>query len=233
MKLKDVKTGMKVVANKYYGFRCIQVGDIGEIKKLKDDEMVGVRFDRFNKGKPADCGFIDYIPVNIIEPYIEKKKTNKQNIQLIFNGTTTIAIAKNETGKYTKGVAKLHHEDIYDKLEGIRIAVGRALGLDVELPKEKTIEDFSNEELLKEIEKRIKPKYSNFNNKLLKIGKVKCKDKHSDNLTFGKEYIVIGRHIAKSQIKPCNSYEVYTIVDDTGNQSNEPSCLFDIVYYCI
>lgn len=167
MKLEDVKIGMKVIMKQNYDF-SVRKNEIGTVIDFIDSSItpVAIQFDNFNENRHV-CGFAKrvckdgygyYVPANIIEPYIEKKrksKTDKQNLELIFNGTMTIALLKGESRIYSKGVAKLHHADTYNQLEGIRVAVGRALGLEVDFPKEKTLNDFTNEELLKELEKRM------------------------------------------------------------------------------
>lgn len=164
MKFEDVKIGMKVVPHSktVAGYNDLQNSCEWKRSIKKGQQFLYVaRMDmgRIILSETDDTIEGDYFLASDFEPYIEKKqksKTEKQNIELIFNGTTTIALLKGDDGKYYKGIAKLHHEDIYDKLTGIRIAVSRAL--EVELPKEKTLSDFTNEELLKELEKRMKPK---------------------------------------------------------------------------
>ncbi|CAI3617628.1 hypothetical protein [Clostridium neonatale] len=56
--------------------------------------------------------------------------------------------------------------------------------------------------------------------------KVKCIDEECTNLTFRKEYEVIEKRKEKSNMKPYEDYLVYLIIDDTGNKSVEPCCLF-------
>lgn len=60
--------------------------------------------------------------------------------------------------------------------------------------------------------------------------KVKCIDKECTNLTFGKKYEVIKTWEEKSRINPQDSYRVYLVIDDTGNESVEPICLFETMY---
>lgn len=162
MRLEDVKIGMKVVPHSK-SVNCGLFSTFKESRQINKMKDAGQKFLYVNKILHDNAISLatelnvsgDMFLASDFEPYIEK--TNKQTIELIFNGTTTIALLKGETGIYTKGIARLHHEDTYDKLEGIRIAVGRALGLDIELPKEKTIEDFSDEELLDGLKKRLLP----------------------------------------------------------------------------
>jgi len=164
MKLKDVKIGMKVIPHsKNAGEKDLNQSSVWRRVKLNKQPFLYVTGLEgmtvlLNSEYIKNNG--DYFLASDFKPYIEKteSKTNRQTIDLIFNGTTTIALLKDKKGKYTKAIAKLHHEDTYNQLEGIRVAVGRALGLEVDFPKEKTLSDFTNEELLKELEKRMKPK---------------------------------------------------------------------------
>jgi len=57
--------------------------------------------------------------------------------------------------------------------------------------------------------------------------KVKCICSDCDNLTFKKEYKVLKSWVEKSKLKPYESYAVYLIIDDFGNKSVEPCCLFN------
>lgn len=57
--------------------------------------------------------------------------------------------------------------------------------------------------------------------------KVKCTDAECTNLTYKKEYQVLNKWKEKSRIKPYEPYDVYLVIDDTGNESVEPSCLFE------
>lgn len=85
------------------------------------------------------------------------EQTNgSMNIRIIFNGKTTVAKVGNKTG-----VTICHPEDNYDRNEGIRIAVERALGVEPKyemkvIDNTKYLEDYSLEELLKEVSKRVK-----------------------------------------------------------------------------
>lgn len=76
-------------------------------------------------------------------------------IRISFNGTATIAKIGDK-----QGIALCNTDDEFNEKEGIRIAVCRALGVDpfkIEEPeKEKTIADYSLEELVKELATRIK-----------------------------------------------------------------------------
>lgn len=82
-------------------------------------------------------------------------KPKNTRIRLSFNGTATIAKIGDK-----QGIALCNTDDKFNESEGIRIAVCRALGLDpfkVEEPeKEKTIAEYSLEELVKELATRIK-----------------------------------------------------------------------------
>ena len=57
--------------------------------------------------------------------------------------------------------------------------------------------------------------------------KVICTDAECTNLTYKKEYEVLNKWKQKSKIKPYESYDVYLVIDDMGNESAEPSCLFE------
>lgn len=85
-----------------------------------------------------------------------KPKTQKEALELIFNGTDTIAILKQKDGKYKKGISKLHPLDTYNKTEGIKVAVAKALGEDIQ--ENKKLSDYTIEELTQEINKRFKNK---------------------------------------------------------------------------
>lgn len=88
-----------------------------------------------------------FTTVNII-PKLDPKK-----IKLTFEGLKTIATLGD-----LKGVAKCNPYELetYDKNEGIRIAVSRLCGVDpFKKAKTKTIKDFSTEELLNEMLKRV------------------------------------------------------------------------------
>lgn len=66
--------------------------------------------------------------------------------------------------------------------------------------------------------------------KLTEKIKARCKDKESGNLTFGKEYGVLGKwQEDNNQMKPYGPYWVCLIIDDTGNKSVEPCCIFEEV----
>jgi hypothetical protein len=56
--------------------------------------------------------------------------------------------------------------------------------------------------------------------------KVICTDAECMNLTLKKEYEVLNEWKERGRIKPYEPYDVYLIIDDTGNESVEPSCLF-------
>jgi hypothetical protein len=56
--------------------------------------------------------------------------------------------------------------------------------------------------------------------------KVRCIDEECNNLTFDKEYEVLDTWKEISRLKPYSIYDVYLVIDDTGNKSVEPCCLF-------
>jgi hypothetical protein len=58
------------------------------------------------------------------------------------------------------------------------------------------------------------------------ILKVKCNDLNAYNLTFAKVYEVLDSWVEKSKMYPFELYDVYLVIDDTGNKSVEPCCIF-------
>ena len=83
---------------------------------------------------------------------IRTQKDRKFKVKVIISGTTTVVLVKEEgSKKYKKGVAKLHHEDTYDRETGIRIALERALNL----YEVKTPYSYSRTQLLDELKERL------------------------------------------------------------------------------
>jgi hypothetical protein len=78
-----------------------------------------------------------------------ESKNQTLNIKHIINGTTTIVIL--EDGR--KGIAKLYPGDKFDEKTGFIIAYERARGMEGE--EIKKISDYSNEELVDELKRRM------------------------------------------------------------------------------
>lgn len=104
-------------------------------------------------GKLKDTGWTD----EMLEQSDKSRVPSKPiNIRVLFNGRTTMATIKGKTG-----VAICHPEDDYDVNEGIRVAVERVLGIEPRtevkvIDNTKKLEDYTLEELLKEVSKRVK-----------------------------------------------------------------------------
>ena len=104
-------------------------------------------------GKLKDTGWTD----EMLEQSDKSRVPSKPiNIRVLFNGRTTMATIKDKTG-----VAICHPEDGYNVNEGIRIAVERVLGIEPRtevkvIDNTKKLEDYTLEELLKEVSKRVK-----------------------------------------------------------------------------
>lgn len=148
--VRNLPHGTKIkFTDKYRGRDWIQFGTINQNKKT-----IGGY-----KEEDISCCIWDFRSLEKydIQAYIEesiKPKTQKETLELIFNGTDTIAILKHEDGKYRKGISKLHPLDTYNKTEGIRVAVAKAIGEPVEETKE--LKDYTLDELLEEIKRRTK-----------------------------------------------------------------------------
>lgn len=165
MRREDVKVGMKVVphSKSYSGYYDkLEHSTEWEGARRKGQKFMYVAridYDKIVLSKSEHSGIGDWFLPSDFTLY-KDGKVEKQTLELIFNGKTTVAILKNEDGSYTKGVARLHPLDTYDKEIGIRIAIAKALGEDFDHILKSTIakriEDFSNEELMAEIQRRMK-----------------------------------------------------------------------------
>lgn len=121
----------------------------------------GVKVKKGQSVYKKDFGMFDKTGARIFQydspaynSYVKETGTDaeKINIELIINDEETIAIVRDENGKFKKGVAKPYYQDEYNKNTGIIIAIQKALGVYKDVEDFEKVEDKTNNDVYIDID---------------------------------------------------------------------------------